>query len=70
MLGACPCLLSGFKCADEILSISDEEFQPFMKEEVPARLDADHLIEVAFGLSLSQRDIEKFSLEYEKQNQM
>jgi hypothetical protein len=50
--------------------MSDEEFQPFMKDVMPTRLDTELLLKTAFDLSISHLDLEKYSVEYEKQNPM
>jgi hypothetical protein len=54
----------------EILSFSDEDFHPFMKDRVPELLDADKLMQIAFSLSLSHKDIDTLSAEYDRENKM
>ncbi len=54
----------------EILSFSDEDFHPFMKDRVPDLLDADKLMQTAFSLSLSHKDIDALSAEYDRENKM
>jgi hypothetical protein len=54
----------------EVLQMSDEAFQKFMKDELPERLDPDVVIPIAFKLSLSRDDISKLAQQYEKEMSM